>query len=106
MDFKQIIEQLTITEKCQLLVGVDFWNTAKYDHLKIPKLTMADGPHGLRKAITGEGSAISRVHQAVCFPPAVTLAASFDPNLAKKMGEAIGEECRQHDVHVLLGPGI
>ena len=106
MDSKTIVSEMTLEEKCQLLVGVDTWNTLKIDRLGLPRLTVADGPHGLRKVASATSPMERNVHKAVCFPPAVTVAASFDPDLASAMGKAIGDECRMHDVHVLLGPGI
>ena len=42
---------------------------------------------------------------AVCFPTASSLACSFDRDLAYKVGKALGEECLQEGVSVLLGPG-
>ena len=43
---------------------------------------------------------------ATCFPPAVATASTWDPDLLRRMGEALGDECRAMDVAVLLGPGI
>ena len=43
---------------------------------------------------------------ATCFPPAVATASTWDPELLRRMGEALGDECRAMDVAVLLGPGI
>ena len=43
---------------------------------------------------------------ATCFPPAVATGSTWDPELLRRMGEALGDECRAMDVAVLLGPGI
>lgn len=43
---------------------------------------------------------------ATCFPTAATTACSFDTELITRMGEALGEECLQENVSVLLGPGV
>lgn len=43
---------------------------------------------------------------ATCFPTASVLASSWDPALARAEGVALGEECRQQGVAVLLGPGV
>ncbi|WP_423394042.1 beta-glucosidase family protein [Burkholderia sp. LMG 21824] len=41
-----------------------------------------------------------------CFPNASSLACSWDPDLARRMGEALAEECLEMGVSILLGPGI
>jgi beta-glucosidase len=43
---------------------------------------------------------------AVCYPTASAIACSFDRDLLWEVGKAIGEECRQEDVAVVLGPGV
>ena len=43
---------------------------------------------------------------ATCFPPGVALGSSWDPALAREIGEAIGREARALGVDVVLGPGI
>ncbi|GGR52073.1 hypothetical protein GCM10010251_81460 [Streptomyces aurantiogriseus] len=45
-------------------------------------------------------------HPATCFPPAVALASSWDPELIGRVGEALGREARALGVDVLLGPGV
>ena len=47
-----------------------------------------------------------RGQPATCFPPAVASASTWDPDLLRRMGEALGDECRAMGVAVLLGPGI
>ena len=42
--------------------------------------------------------------EATCSPTAAATACSFDPELLRQMGEALGEECRAESVGVLLGP--
>jgi len=107
MDIEKLIEQLTLEEKCQLLVGKDSWHTINIDRLDIPSIMMADGPHGLRKQLDSSNSMmVNESYKAVCFPPAVTVASSFDPSIAYLMGSAIADECLYKDVHVLLGPGL
>ncbi len=68
---------------------------------------LTDGPHGLRKKDEASGGpSLENSVPATCFPPAVTTAASWDPSLLFKMGEALGEECLAERVSVLLGPGV
>ncbi|HOP56591.1 MAG TPA: glycoside hydrolase family 3 C-terminal domain-containing protein [Bacillota bacterium] len=106
MDIKKILQELTIEEKCSLLVGKDGWHTVPFEKLGIPSIMVADGPHGLRKEQNNPETGKMEIVKAVCFPPATTVACSFDPEISKRMGSAIGKECRKENVHVLLGPGV
>ena len=106
MDIKQIISQLTLTEKIALVSGTDFMFTNPIPRLDIPSLRMSDGPHGLRLQTDGGDNGVSASKPATCFPTAATTASSWDPDLTRKMGEAIAAECRHYGVHVLLGPGV
>jgi hypothetical protein len=76
---------LTITEKCALLEGSDQWHTDPVPKLEIPSIMMADGPHGLRKDISSSQSLEVKTAVAVCYPPAVTLASSFDPEIDRPL---------------------
>lgn len=99
--------ELTLEEQCRLLVGLDAWHTVPFPNLGVPSLLMTDGPHGLRKEKEAYTNvAMKESYPAVCYPPAVTLAASFDKTLVKRVGSMIGAECRAEGVHVLLGPGL
>jgi beta-glucosidase len=68
---------------------------------------VTDGPHGLRKQ-AGESDhlGLNASVPATCFPPAVGLGASWDPELAARVGAAIGREAAIEDVAVVLGPGV
>ncbi|MBI9008617.1 MAG: glycoside hydrolase family 3 C-terminal domain-containing protein [Tenericutes bacterium] len=105
MNIDQLVKDLTVEEKCSLLTGKDAWNTMNIDRLDIPSVFMADGPHGLRK-VTDSSSVSQAAETAVCYPSLVTLASSFDPSLAKMMGQAIASEYRANGVNLILGPGV
>ncbi len=105
--YKKIIEQMTNEEKASLGSGADFWRTHPIDRLNIPSITMADGPHGLRKQKEkGDHIGINQSHPATCFPTAATITNSWDRDLMKQMGDALAKECHSQNVSVLLGPGI
>ncbi|MBN2697157.1 MAG: glycoside hydrolase family 3 C-terminal domain-containing protein, partial [Bacilli bacterium] len=106
MDIDKIIDQMTLREKCEMLTGKDNWRITPIERLGVPEIMMADGPHGLRKEVKDQKGIYVRTEQAVCYPSAVTVASSFDPEIASMMGDAIATECRARDVHLLLGPGI
>ncbi|MEV5008513.1 glycoside hydrolase family 3 C-terminal domain-containing protein [Streptomyces sp. NPDC055692] len=100
-------KDLTLAEKASLTSGADFWTTKPVERAGIPSIMMTDGPHGLRKqAGATDHLGLSESVPATCFPPAVGLASTFDPELARRVGEALGTESAIEDVAVILGPGI
>ncbi len=87
--------------------GSDFWHTPAVPEADLPELMWTDGPHGVRKQSgSSDHVGINASEPATCFPPAVGLASSWDPELVEQVGVALGEECRALDVGVLLGPGL
>ncbi|SCA99994.1 Beta-glucosidase [Bacillus mycoides] len=105
-DIKKIISQMTLEEKASLCSGLDFWNTKGIERLGIPSIMVTDGPHGLRKQAEGaDHLGIYNSIPATCFPSAVGLASTWNKELIKQVGVALGEECQAENVGVLLGPG-
>lgn len=91
-----LLSRLTQEEKISLLAGdgYDGMSTVAIPRLGIPKLVMADGPQGIR----AHGKACS-------FPSGIALAATWDPDLAFRYGQAIALEARARGIHIQLGPG-
>lgn len=102
-----VVAALTLEEKASLTSGADFWTTKPVESVGLPAIMLTDGPHGLRKQ-RGDADhlGIGDSVPATCFPPAVALGSSFDPELLERVGVALGEEARAEGVGVLLGPGI
>ncbi|MFT4294182.1 MAG: glycoside hydrolase family 3 C-terminal domain-containing protein [Micropruina sp.] len=101
------VSELSLEEKASLTSGLNFWHTTAVERVGVPSLMLTDGPHGLRKQ-TGSADHLGLAGSvpATCFPPAVGLASSLDPELAERVGEALGTEAAIENVAVLLGPGI
>jgi len=98
---------LTLEEKASLTSGADFWTTKAIDRIGLPSIMMTDGPHGLRKQAGGtDHLGLASSVPATCFPPAVGLGSSFDPEIIERVGAAIGVEAAIEDVAIVLGPGI
>ncbi len=95
----EILNSLILEEKASLTSGKDCWRTVDVEG-KLASIMMSDGPHGLRKEENG------RTVPATCFPSSATVANSWDEELIYKIGEALGEECLENDVQVILGPGV
>ena len=101
----ELVAQLTLEEKAGLCSGADFWHTKTVERLGIPTLMVSDGPHGLRTQ-DPEQDDPNHSRKAVCFPAGCSVAASFDPDLARREGAAIGREARAFGVGVVLGPAV
>lgn len=107
MDVKKILSELTLEEKAGLLSGKDFWRLKSVPEKGVPEVMVSDGPHGLRKqAEGGDHLGINESIVATCFPTSVGVAASFDRELARKQGKALGAEAAAEKLAVLLGPAI
>ena len=102
-----LLSQLTLEEKAALTSGSGFWYTVPVERLGIPRIMVSDGPHGLRaQPDGGDHVGLNGSIPATCFPPAATLASSWDPKLAYAQGEAIAQEARAINLSVVLGPGV
>ena len=95
---------LSTAEQAALTSGSDFWHSTPIESAGVPAITLTDGPHGVRLQANRDDMLTGR--PATCFPPAVATGSTWDPELLRRMGEALGDECRAMDVAVLLGPGI
>lgn len=102
----EIIRKMSLEEKIRLTSGQDYWRTKEFEHLGIPRITMCDGPHGLRHQEESQDHLeLNESNEATCFPLACLTAASFDENLLFELGSAIGYEALCQNVQVVLGPG-
>ncbi len=105
-NIQERIGQMTLQEKAALCSGQDFWHTKAMDRLGIPSVMLTDGPHGLRKQREStDHLGLYNSVPATCFPTAAGMACSWDPHLLEEVGQALGRECLEEGVAVLLGPG-
>ncbi|MCT6836583.1 MAG: glycoside hydrolase family 3 C-terminal domain-containing protein, partial [Bifidobacteriales bacterium] len=96
-------KDLDIEKEASLTSGSDAWHLQGVPDQGYPGYMITDGPYGLRKAT---GSDVYGSVPATCFPPTAGLASSWNPDLTYQVGQAMGEECIQEEVAVILGPGI
>ncbi len=90
-----LVGRMTLEQKIDLLGGEDDFFIRGYPAIGWSRLTMADGPMGVRN-----------FGFSTAYPAGIGLAATWDPAMAKRIGESIGRDARAKGVHFLLGPGV
>lgn len=90
-----ILKQMTLEEKIDMIGGKNSFYIRGYERLGLPDLKMADGPIGVRN-----------YGPSTAYAGGIGLAASWDPQLANRVGMMIGKEARARGVHFMLGPGV
>lgn len=105
---QDILDRLTLEEKCSLLSGKGFWETKEIKSAGIPSFFVSDGPSGLRKQgnKAADNLGINGSLPAVCMPSSATTANSWNPEVTRLVGQTIGEEAASENVSILLAPGI
>ncbi|MEJ2212226.1 MAG: glycoside hydrolase family 3 N-terminal domain-containing protein, partial [Anaerolineae bacterium] len=104
-DIQALVAAMTLEEKAALCTGASAWSTTPVERLGVPEMTVADGPHGIRR--------VPDIHEmtrqslpATCFPTASCSASTWDVALMGQLGNALAEEAIALDVDVVLGPGV
>ena len=95
------MNQLTIKEKVELLVSEDTFTTASIND-EYFKIKLSDGPVGLRMP-TKE---FPNGKPTYCLPSVVTIANSFNENVAYNIGKVLATQCINENVDIILAPGI
>lgn len=103
----EIISKMSLKDKVSLCSGATFWDTEDMPEYGINRITVSDGPHGLRKQDqASDHLGINESLPSTCFPTASLTASSWDQELLFKMGEAIADEALELGSDVVLGPGV
>jgi beta-glucosidase len=90
-----LVAKLTLEQKIEMLGGTDWMFTHAMPAIDLPRFKMSDGPLGVRTW----GPSTS-------YPDGNALAASWNPALARTVGESLAKDARARSVHFLLGPGV
>ena len=91
MEYKELINKMTLEEKASLCVGKDYWHSKDIERLNIPEITMSDGPHGLRvQKSKADNLGINESEISTCFPALATIANTWNKEVAYKLGKEIG----------------
>jgi beta-glucosidase len=92
---ESILSRMTVEEKIDLLGGVDNFYLRGVPRLGVGRFRMADGPIGVRN-----------FGVATTMAGGIALSATWNPELAERVGTEIGRDARAKGVHFLLGPGV
>jgi beta-glucosidase len=90
-----MVKKLTLEQKIRLLAGQDSVFSRAEPEVNFPRLKMSDGPLGAR--FWGPITA---------YTAGIGMAATWDTDLAQRVGTAIGNDSRSRGVHILLGPAV
>ncbi|MBQ3873311.1 MAG: glycoside hydrolase family 3 C-terminal domain-containing protein [Bacteroidales bacterium] len=90
-----LVKQMTLEEKCRFIAGARSFYTVAIPRLGIPEIRMADGPQGVRNNTV-----------STQFPCGILTAATWNRDLAHRLGNSLADDCRARGVSILLGPGV
>jgi len=90
-----LLGRMTLAQKIELIGGENTFYTHPIPQLGIPSLKMSDGPLGVHD-----------YGPATAYPGGIALAASWDLDLAERVGAMMGKDARARGVHFILGPGV
>ena len=105
---KDALSRMTMDEKVALCHAQSKFSSAGVPRLGIPELWMSDGPHGVRAEINWNNWNHAEWTNDSCtaFPALTCLTATWNPELSRLYGVAVGEEARYREKDILLGPGV
>ncbi|MFG1797416.1 glycoside hydrolase family 3 protein [Nocardia sp. NPDC049149] len=92
--------KLDLPSKARLLMGQDMWSLPALPEIGLRSLVMSDGPIGVR------GRYWTADDPSIALPSPTALAATWDPQLARRAGRLLAQEARRKEVQVLLAPTV
>jgi len=103
-----LMARMTLEEKVALCHAGSKFAVSGNERLGIPEFWMSDGPHGVRREIKRDywDPVETDEDYATYLPPGTALAATWNPEMARRHGEVLGAEARDRGKDVILGPGI
>ncbi len=90
-----LLSKMTLEEKIEMIGGENTFYTHPFPKLGIPSLQMSDGPLGVHD-----------YGPTTAYPAGIALAASWDVELAKRVGAMMGQDARARGVNFILAPGM
>jgi beta-glucosidase len=106
---QDLLGRMTLQEKVAMLSGADWMQSVANERLGIPSIKMADGPIGIR-SWAGPSSETNKEGgkkmTTTAFPAGVAMAATWDTELLRSEGQAIGQEVKAVGRDMILGPTV
>ncbi|HAY18518.1 MAG TPA: beta-glucosidase, partial [Rikenellaceae bacterium] len=91
----ELVSKMTLEEKCDYIGAATSFVLRGVDRLGIPEIRMADGPQGIRNNTT-----------STLYPSGILTAATWNRELAERLGHGLGKDAKARGVAILLGPGV
>src|SRR5688572_17126243 len=98
--FTDLVNRLSLEEKVLLLTGRDSWSLHPLPSIGLRSMILSDGPVGVRGDVWDERS------PSINLPSPTAMAASWDTEVMRRIGETLGREARRKNVDVVLAPTI
>lgn len=102
------LSRMTLQEKIRVIHAQSKFSSAGVPRLGFPDFWTDDGPHGVRPDVLWDewDQAGQTNDSCVAFPALTCLAASWNPQMSRIYGEALGEEALYRGKDMILGPGV
>lgn len=107
-EIERLVKKLTLDEKIAMIHGASLFRSGAVERLGIPAIKTSDGPMGVRAEFMDDRwiSAGNQDDMVSYMPSNSALASTWNTELARNMGQVLGEEARGRGKDVILAPGI
>jgi beta-glucosidase len=92
---EDLLSRMTLEEKIDYIGGTNGFYIRAIERLGVPAIKMSDGPMGSRN----DGP-------TTAYPAGIALAATWNRDMARNIGVALGRDCRARGVNILLAPAV
>ena len=103
-----VVSLMTLEEKIAYIGGYKNFLIRPIPRLNFGEVYMSDATEGvhIRQEFVKTDLSKYQPEKSTAFPCPILLASTWNPDLAYKYAESIGEECRAGGIGILLGPGM
>jgi beta-glucosidase len=95
-----LIGKLDLSQKVRLVTGATFSSTYSEPAIGLRAVVLSDGPSGVRGVVWDDGD------PSACLPSPTAIAASWDTELAGRIGRLLAAEAIRKGVDVVLAPTV
>lgn len=96
----QAVAQISVVDKVRLLTGATAWSLHSLEAIGLRSVVVSDGPVGVR------GVRDDPADWSLLFPAPSALAATWDVQAARRLGDLFAAEARRKGVDVILAPVV